>query len=104
MMIPYGLYIRSATRADDAALARLASLSHRDRPSGRTLIVETDESVVAAIGVTSGAVLADPSGDDEEAIQLLRRSRYQLLRQGASGQARSLLRRLGGVRPATRAA
>jgi hypothetical protein len=103
MMIQHPFYIRSATRADDAALARLAALSHRERPNGRTLIVEDDASVVAAIAVTSGAVLADPSGDDEQAVQLLRRSRYELLRQGAAGPARLLMRQLGAARPATRA-
>jgi hypothetical protein len=102
-MIQHALNIRSATPADDDALARLASLSHGHRPTGRTLIAEDDASVVAAIALTSGVVLTDPCGGHEEALDQLKRRRYELQRQGASGYARSLMRRLGAAVPVTAA-
>ncbi len=104
IMIQHTLNIRSATPADDDALARLASLSHRHRPTGRTLIAEDDASVVAAIALTSGMVLTDPCGGHEEALNRLKRRRYELQRQGASGYARSLMRRLGAAVPVAGAA
>jgi hypothetical protein len=83
-----------ATAADSGELARLAASNGR-RLRGHVLVAECDDDVIAAIELTSGVVLADPSQHDGEAAQLLRGSRYQVLRQsGGVGHARSRLRRL----------
>jgi hypothetical protein len=51
------LTIRSATPEDERALANLA---RRARPRGPALIAEMDGIAVAALSLTTGAVMADP--------------------------------------------
>jgi hypothetical protein len=51
------LTIRSATPDDERALANLA---RRARPRGPALIAELDGIAVAALSLTTGAVMADP--------------------------------------------
>ena len=60
--------------------------------TGWTLIAERDGVPVASLELASGSVVADPSRTTADAVRLLRRFRYQLLRQG------------GDVRPAWRLA
>jgi hypothetical protein len=54
------LTLRSATVADEAALARLAALDSSRVPSGELLVAELDGTLVAAVSVDTGAVIADP--------------------------------------------
>jgi hypothetical protein len=87
--------IRAATSADAAELARLSHTTTERRFRGHVLVAEHDADLIAAIDVTSGAVLADSSGRDDGAVQLLKGCRYQVLRQsGGVGHARSVLRRM----------
>jgi hypothetical protein len=97
----HALTIRVATPHDENDLLRLAAPEGRSRPTGRTLLAERDGVAIAAVALTSGAVVSDPTGGD--AVRLLRRRRYQLLRQsGDVGPVASLLRRLVPPAPAVR--
>jgi hypothetical protein len=87
--------IRAATTADAGELSRLAAATNGRRPRGHVLVAERDGSVIAAIELTTGVVLTEPSQRNHDTGQLLRGSRYQVLRQsGGVGPARSRLRRL----------
>ena len=89
------LTIRGTTSRDDVTLSWLASLDSRRRIQGRALIAERDGVPIAAIGLTSGAVAADPFNPTADAVRLLRQRRYRMLRQGGdTGYVWSLLRRL----------
>lgn len=79
--------IRASTSADAAAIGRLA-----DRPA---LVAEHDGVAIAAVALTSGAIVADPVRATDRDLALLRASRYRLLRQGGDvAPLRSLVRRL----------
>ena len=94
--------IRVATSADTSAVRRLAAYSSRPRPRGPLLVAEHDGEMVAAMAVSSGAVMTDPARLVADAVRRLRRQRYELLRQnGDVGAARTLQRRLA---PTPRAA
>jgi hypothetical protein len=87
--------IRTATSADTDAVRRLAASTSRPRPRGPLLLAEHDGDMLAAIAVSSGAVITDPARPVADVVRDLRRRRYQLLRQnGGVGEARTLLRRL----------
>ena len=89
------LTIRVAGPADAGALRRLAELDSATGLPGRVLLAERDEEPVAAVSLETGAANADPFRPSAEAVRMLRRRRYQLMRQGADvAPARSLLRRL----------
>ncbi len=89
------LTIRAATARDHDALARLSARDARWHLGGLALLAEANGAVVAAIGLTSGTVLADPIDPDAGAIRSLRQSRYRILRQsGDVGAAQTLLRRI----------
>jgi hypothetical protein len=89
------LTIRAATPRDEDALGRLAWLDGRPRPTGRALLAERDGLAIAAVALTSGAVVADPSFPSAAAVRLLRGRRYELLSQSRDvGPIASLLRRL----------
>jgi hypothetical protein len=89
------LTIRPATARDDDALSRLAWLDARPRPSGAALIAERAGVAIAAVSLSSGAVVADPSYPTAAAVRQLRFRRYRLLRQGGDMAALTpLLRRL----------
>jgi hypothetical protein len=95
------LTIRVATPRDEHDLLRLAARKGRSRPTGRTLLAERDGVTIAAVALTSGAVVSDPAAGD--AVRQLRRRRYQLLRQsGDVGPVALLLRRLVPPIPAVR--
>jgi hypothetical protein len=100
----HALTIRVATPRDDNDLLRLAEVEGRSRPTGRTLLAERDGVAIAAVALSSGAVVADPSDPaGATGVRLLRRRRYQLLRQSADvGPVASLLRRLVPPTPAVR--
>jgi|tagenome__1003787_1003787.scaffolds.fasta_scaffold12887149_1 hypothetical protein len=70
------------------------TLTVRGDARGHMLIAERSGVPVAAISLTSGAVVAEPRSS-AAATRLLRLRRYQLLRQGGEvGQRTSLLRRV----------
>ena len=77
------IQIRPATRYDKSAVARLGRLNHR-RLGARALVAEDGGEIVAAIDLTSGAVVGDPARLTPEVVPALRRRRYELLRQGGS--------------------
>jgi hypothetical protein len=90
--------IRAASSLEAHALAS-RGLDSRPRLGGGALLAERDGVAVAAVALTSGSVLADPSLPTAEAVRLLRLRRYQLLRQGSdAGPAWSLLRRVSSGR------
>ena len=87
--------IRSATIHDAQALSRLAALGGSRALRGRALLAERDGVAVAAIALNNGSVVSDPVRPGTDAVDMLKRRRYRLLRQGGDvGQARFLLRRL----------
>ena len=89
------LTVRAATPRDADALSRLAALDGRAPLTGRALIAERSGVAIAAAALTSGSIVADPSYPTALAVRLLRRRRYQLLRQGGDvGAVAPLLRRL----------
>ena len=95
-MLPSLTTIRAATAADADALAGLADAAHTRRLHGRVLIAEGEHLPIAAIEVASGAVIANRSSSAAavQAVRLLRRHRFLVLRQAGGGaQTRSLFRR-----------
>ena len=76
------LSIRLSRPGDAAALERLARVHNTAPPAGRALIAERHGVPVAALALTSGAVVTDPSRGGGDAVGPLRRGRYRLLRQG----------------------
>jgi hypothetical protein len=90
------LTIRRATPGDTLALLRLASLDSAPALWGRVLVAERDELPIAAISLESGAAVADPFRHTADAVQLLRRRRYEILRRGRVGQIWVPLPRLAG--------
>jgi hypothetical protein len=87
------LTIRAATSSDTGAIRRLAASTSRPRPRGPLLVAEHDGEMLAAIAVSSGAVITDPGSPVADIVRGLRRRRYQLLRQnGDAGAARALRR------------
>jgi hypothetical protein len=78
--------IRPATPGDARCVTRLAALSGRAQMRGRALVAELRGDIVAAIALTSGAVVADLRATDADAVHMLKRRRYELLRQ--SGDVR----------------
>jgi hypothetical protein len=89
------LTIRATTACDQDALPALTAVGPRQYTSGRGLVAEINGETVAAISLTSGAVVADIDRVHPRIVHSLRRRRYQILRQGGD-VARSLnvLRRL----------
>jgi hypothetical protein len=97
-MLINAMTIRAATSADAGAIRLLASSSSRRRPRGPMLVAEHDGKLLAAIAVSSGAVITDPGTPVADVVRGLRRRRYQLLRQnGDVGAARTLLRRVASM-------
>jgi hypothetical protein len=92
------LTIRSTIPSDLAALSCLTTVGSRQYLSGRGLVAEVDGDAIAAISLTSGAVVADLERAHPSVVHSLRRRRYQILRQGGdTGRSLNLLRRLAPV-------
>jgi hypothetical protein len=70
--------LRLCRVGDDAALERLAMLEGRPSPAGRYVIAEVNGTVVAAMSLVSGVVLADPFEPTAHIIPLLRMRAEQL--------------------------
>jgi hypothetical protein len=96
-MSHHAITIRAAGPADSRTLELLARLTGRSAQlNGTVLLAERDGATLAAIGLTSGAVLADPANTTLDVFRALRLARYQLMRQGGhTGAPRSLLSRRG---------
>jgi hypothetical protein len=63
--------IRAARGSDGPALRRLAALDSRPLPEGELLVAETDDEVVAALSVETGAKVADPFRRTADVVDLL---------------------------------
>ena len=72
------LTIRTATHADQAALARLAALDSAAPLRGDVLLAETRGHPVAALSSTDGRAVADPFLHSAGAVALLRAHAEQL--------------------------
>jgi hypothetical protein len=68
------LTLRIADRTDAPALRRLAQLDSSRPPSGRVLLALVGTEPVAALGVDSGAVVADPFRPTADVVAVLRRA------------------------------
>ncbi len=64
--------IRPAHESDGPALRRLAVLDSAAVPAAPVLVAEIDGKLVAAVGVVSGEVIADPFVPTSEVLELLR--------------------------------
>ena len=85
--------IRAATAADSGQLWRLAHLRGTRRLRGRVLVADHGGTVVAAVELRTGVVVADPARSEDEDTRLLRRWRYLALRQAGGGaRARAVVR------------
>ena len=63
--------IRAARGSDGPALRRLAALDSAELPAGELLVAESDDAVVAAISVDTGAKVADPFRRTADVVDLL---------------------------------
>jgi hypothetical protein len=97
----------SSSEPDERALTRLAELDSREPLTGQVLGLEIDGTVLAAIDVASGEVLADPFSRTDEHRAMLelraaqlrdRRSRSRRAR-GAGAISRRSRPALGGSPP-----
>jgi hypothetical protein len=89
------LTIRATTPSDRDTLLSLTALGPRQYTAGRGLVAQIDGATVAAISLTSGAVVADVDRVHPRIVHSLRRRRYQILRQGGDvARSLNLLRRL----------
>lgn len=70
--------IRIAGRDEAAAIERLAELSERPVPLGRSLVAEVDGRVRAALPLADGTLLSDPFEPSVEICQLLHLRAAQL--------------------------
>ncbi len=78
------LVIRLAVAADETKLRRLAHLDSARPLSGQTLLAEQGGSVVAALSLDDGAVIADPFTASADAVAMLRVRSAQLSRSSAT--------------------
>jgi hypothetical protein len=88
--------------ADREAIARVAGRDSASVPAGELLGAELDGTLVAALALGGGEVVADPFTPTAEVLLLLRR-RAELLRGAAKPHGRRLrgrlMRRPGALRP-----
>ena len=87
--------VRAAGAADSRTVDSLARRAGRSRGlPGRALLAERNGLPLAAIGLTSGTLLADPTSPRLDVVSALKFTRYRIMRQGGQiGAARSLLAR-----------
>jgi hypothetical protein len=72
---------------DPEALRELAERDSRPIPEGRVIAAEVSGRLLAAIGIDSGELIADPFSPTGELRSLLELRRAQLRRQTAPGRA-----------------
>jgi hypothetical protein len=75
--------MRRATAADAARIATVARLDDRRLPSGPFLVAEIADEIVAALSLSSGAVIADPFRPTADTVAMLRLRAAQL---GTTGE------------------
>ena len=63
--------IRAARGSDGPALRRLAELDSRPVPAGELLVAESNDEMVAALSVETGARVADPFRHTADVVDLL---------------------------------
>jgi hypothetical protein len=79
--------------ADTAALAALAERDSGELPAGDVLVAEVEGTILAAISLTDGKVLADPFSRTGELQNLLELRRAQLRRRARPGRLPALFQR-----------
>src|SRR5829696_4822763 len=84
------LTIRRAAAHDSSSVARLATLDSSEPPTGELLLAEMDDELWAAVGIGSGAAVADPFRPSGELVELLR-FRAERIRGAAGGERRGRL-------------
>ena len=90
-----GLTLRICLPADAAALRRIAERDSAAELAGRALGAEVEGELVAAIGLDSRRVIADPFRPTADAVDLLRRRAGQIAR-AEHGRRHLRRRRLTG--------
>lgn len=96
-MFHHQLTIRLSSPGDKAALRRLADLDSQPHPRGGALIAEIDGEPVAAIGLDSAAVVADPFHPTVDVVGLLEAQRKALqAKVPATGSVWSTMQRILG--------
>src|SRR5215210_4304960 len=71
------LALRAGASDDAHAISRLAGLDSAAIPAAPLLVAERDGAMVAAISLSSGAVIADPFAPTADVVDLLRLRRGQ---------------------------
>jgi hypothetical protein len=86
---PYwtAVVIRPAVAADAVAVLRLAALDSARPPTGETLVAEQAGSLVAALSLSDGDVIADPFRPTADIVGLLRMRAGQLRHNGLTPAA-----------------
>jgi hypothetical protein len=87
----HSIAIRRATEADRVTIERLAELDSAPAPTGDVLIAAVDGEPLAAIGLATGAVVADPFEPTADLVALLS-MRARSLREPARRARRVRLR------------
>lgn len=88
LAIELPITVRRATRADGAALARLAALDSRVVPAGELVVAELDGELWAAAS-GSGEAIADPFRPTADLVSLLSLRARQLAGAGPAPQRRT---------------
>ena len=73
-----GVTLRFGSRADEGSLARLAALDSSKPPAQPVLLAEVDGQLLAALALSDGTVVADPSHPTLDLIELMRARARQL--------------------------
>ncbi len=80
--------IRKLTNDDHEALEILADRDSAEVPGGAVLVAEVEGSILAAISLADGALVADPFSRTSELRSLLELRASQLRRRGSAKPAR----------------
>lgn len=70
--------IRPALTTDRRDIARLSELDERRVPTGYVLVAELDESIIAAMPLNGGHMVADPLRSTSDVVELLEMRSRQL--------------------------
>jgi hypothetical protein len=76
--VAWNVSIRYAGPSDARSLAALAALDSRRAPRGDVIVAELDGTVVVALGLDDGAVLANPFRSTADLVQMLELRAAQL--------------------------
>lgn len=91
--------LRLCTVHDDGALDRLAALEGKPSPQGRHVVAEVSGTVVAALPLLGGSVLADPFRPTAHLVRLLELRARQIEPAGRRGiRLRAAVRNLSPAR------